>query len=227
MNDQPPSPRRNVEVGESLDGADASSDVSFDPMDDPMAPPRDPCECWCLHCQRTFMSNEMWFQRVINARDGFPGFWMCPTPNCDGAGFTIDIFPTDPNHPANDGWHEGDEDEEDFEDNEDDEDDDAGEWVEEHVDVPADEWDPAETKYRELDEEFEEYGDEDIEGEEWKYGLSPGERPAEPEWAEDARRRWEEEQKRYDQPDERPRVLDWKDREPPVGGDFSEDDIPF
>ncbi len=216
MND--PSPSRNV--GESV-GADASADASFDPMDDPMAPPREPCECWCLHCQRTFMSSEMWFQRVINARDGFPGFWMCPTPNCDGAGFTIDIFPTDPDHPANDGWHQCEEDDEDFED------DDDGEWEDGLDDLPVDEWDPAEAKYRELDEEFEEYGDDDLEGEEWKYGLSPGERPTEPERAEDARQRWEEEQKRYDEPDERPRVLDWKDREPPPGGDFSEDDIPF
>src|SRR5688572_6266245 len=41
------------------------SNESFDPRDDPMAPPRESCECYCLHCQRTFMSDEMWFQRVI------------------------------------------------------------------------------------------------------------------------------------------------------------------
>ena len=69
-----------------------------------MGPPAEPCECFCLHCRRVFMSDAMWFQRVINSKDGFPGFWMCPTPNCGGAGFTMDIFPTDPDHPANEGW---------------------------------------------------------------------------------------------------------------------------
>src|SRR5215212_7679159 len=53
---------------------------------DQMAPPAEPCECYCLHCGRVFMSDQMWFQRVINARD-VDGFWRCPTPNCDGAGF--------------------------------------------------------------------------------------------------------------------------------------------
>src|SRR3954468_9162365 len=49
---------------------------------DQMAPPKDPCECYCLHCGRTFMSDQMWFQKVIGSKDGFEGFWMCPTANC-------------------------------------------------------------------------------------------------------------------------------------------------
>src|SRR5437667_7719451 len=152
----------------------------FDPMDDPMAPPRDPCECWCLHCERTFMSSEMWFQRVIGDKHGFPGFWMCPTPNCDGAGFTFDIFPTDQSHPANAGWH-------------DDDDDDDAELDEEEDDSPlAGEWDPHEPKYKRLDEELGEE-DDDIEGEEWKFGLAPGEQPPLPEWQQSAQKRWEEE----------------------------------
>src|SRR5947208_1077533 len=85
---------------------------------DPFAPPAKPCECWCLHCRRTFMSTGIWFQRIINGRDGFDGFWMCPTPNCGGAGFTFDLFPTDPDHPANEGWYgdddDGDEDDDEF-----------------------------------------------------------------------------------------------------------------
>jgi hypothetical protein len=80
--------------------------------DDSFAPPTDPCECHCLHCGRTFSSDGIWFQRVINDPQGFKGFWMCPTPNCSGAGFTFDIFPTDPDHPANEGWHYDDDDEE-------------------------------------------------------------------------------------------------------------------
>ena len=154
---------------------------------------------------------------------GLEGFWMCPTPNCDGAGFTFDIFPTDPSHPANEGWsYDDDEDEEaEFE-----FDDDA---------TPDAPWDPDEAKYKELDELFGDAEDSDIEGEEWKYGLAPGERPPEPDWIEAGRREREEEEKRYDQPDERPRVLDWSNREdrmpnsssnsPP--GHFPDDDIPF
>src|SRR4051812_40245242 len=98
---------------------------------DPMGPPDVPCECYCLHCGRTFMSDRMWFQRVIGARDGFRGFWMCPTPNCGGAGFCFDIFPTDPDHPANEGWHEfyadyvGDEDDDEDPEETDEEDDDV------------------------------------------------------------------------------------------------------
>jgi hypothetical protein len=174
------------------------------------------------------MSDEMWFQRVVNARDGFPGFWMCPTPNCDGAGFCFDIFPTDPAHPANDGWTDDDGGVE--IDGENDSSDDVPEFIADSPDADATEWDPDETRYKELDAEF---GDEDddLEGEEWKFGLEPGERPPEPEWAAKARREWEEEQKKYDLPDERPRELDWSDKEDctprTAGGDFTEDDIPF
>jgi hypothetical protein len=170
---------------------------------DNFGPPAEPCECYCLHCGRVFMSDGIWFQKVIGSRDGFTGFWMCPTPNCDGAGFTFDIFPTDPEHPANVGWVDDDE--------EDDDEDEEGEW------------DPAESKYAEMDEE----GcapEDDLAGEEWKQGLQPGEEPAEPNWAEEARREWEEEQKKYDEPDRRPREVDWSDRpERPPG----EDEIPY
>jgi hypothetical protein len=188
-------------------------------MTDPMAPPAEPCECYCLHCNRVFMSSEMWFQRVINASDGFPGFWMCPTPNCSGAGYCFDIFPTDPSHPDNEGWVEWDEDDED----------------EDDADGEA-EWDPEESRYKALEEEYGEE-DDDIEGEEWKYGLTPGEAPQESEEMRTAREAWEAKQRQYDQPDERPRVLDWKDKPRPEapppfdeGGEgegFREEDIPF
>jgi hypothetical protein len=188
------------------------SDESFDPRDDPMAPPREPCECYCLHCQRTFMSDEMWFQRVVGDRNGFEGFWMCPTPNCDGAGFTFDIFPTDPDHPANEGWCSCDDE------------DDEEEYEQEVAEEPA-EYDPQEPKYAQLDELL---GDEDddIEGEEWKYGLEPGEQlPARDDGWSAGRREWEEQQKRYDMPDERPRILDWSNRDEREM--INEDDIPF
>jgi hypothetical protein len=200
-----------------------------DPMNDALAPPREPCECYCLHCNRVFMSHQMWFQRVINARDGFDGFWMCPTPNCDGAGFQFDIFPTDPAHPANEGWVEFGEDDEESEDEQaayaEYDDTDEGE-------ASIKEYDPTETHYRQFDELLDDEPDEDIEGEEWKYGLEPGAvSPHESSSTREARLRWEQEQKRYDEPDQRPRVVDWGDREdhrPPFPpGALNEDDIPF
>jgi len=192
----------------------------FDPHDDPMAPPEVACECFCLHCRRTFMSDGMWFQRVINARDGFKGFWMCPTANCSGAGFAFDIFPTDPDHPANDGWSWSDDDEEEFEDDEalDDELD-----LEESSTLPETNYDPSEPKYAALDEELADEEDDDTEGEEWKYGVAPADVFATPDSY--AQSEEDEEEAMYDQPDQRPRVLDWSDRE--ERETLSDDDIPF
>lgn len=177
---------------------------------DQMAPPEEPCECWCMHCGRTFMSNLMWFQKMIGDPSGFDGFWMCPTPNCGGAGFTFDIFPTDPDHPANDGWHYSDDDEEEGE---------------------QGEWDPDESKYTEMDEDYAE-DDDDLEGEEWKHGLQPGERPGfdtaafEASQAE-ARREREEEERKYDEPDTRPREVYWTEPPKRPPGTWSDDEIPF
>ena len=209
-------PASDIDAIDFSEATDGDREPAWDADDerrqrDQMAPPKEPCECYCLHCNRVFMSDGMWFQRVINSRDGFEGFWMCPTPNCGGAGFTFDIFPTDPDHPANAGWHAFDE----FDDE--DEFDDA-------------EYDADETKFKQLDEAYGDEGgggDDDIEGEEWKYGLQPGEQPPEPEWAAEDRKEWEQEQKRYDEPDERPRVLDWSERYDAGGGSIEEDDIPF
>ena len=173
------------------------------------------------------MSDEIWLQRITGGKHDFDGFWMCPTPNCGGAGFTFDIFPTDPNHPANAGWYDDDEEDEES-------DDDPEDWHEDDPDDPFDggsvddattEWDPDEPKYREHDEQYEGMDDDDLEGEEWKFGLAPGERrPLSPS-DEEARRAWEEQERKYDQPDERPRELDWSDREDSTT--FGEDDIPF
>ena len=184
--------------------------------DDRMSPPKVPCECYCLHCERTFMSDGIWFQKVINARSGFRGFWMCPTPNCDGAGFTFDIFPTDPAHPANAGWSYSDDEDEDEEELE----------FDGNVIEPTGEreYDPDESKYHALDEEMGAAEDDIIEGDEWKLaGMDPADVPRETDSQRAAREAWEAEQKRYDEPDERPRVLDWKDRDE----DVRDEDIPF
>ena len=196
---------------------------------DPFAPPMERCECWCLHCRRTFMSDQIWFQRIKGARDGIDGFWMCPTPNCDGAGFTFDIFPTDPNHPANEGWcdfgESGEEDESDDEiediefDSFEDEDEEFG-----YIPEAETEWSPEELEFKELDEIID---PEDLEGEEWKYGMEPGERPkvdAPPPGVEP--QNWAEEEALYNEPDRRPRELDWSEREN-GNSSIGEDDIPF
>jgi hypothetical protein len=222
----------SVDFGREEDPADRWDADDPRRQNDQMAPPREPCECYCLHCGRTFMSDLMWFQKVVGSKDGFQGFWMCPTPNCSGAGFTFDIFPTDPAHPANDGWAYDDGEEE------------EGAWDEETCDFlpagdsdePEAEYDPDESKYRELDEMWGDHADDDdLEGEEWKFGLQPGERPEAPA-SEEARREHEEEERRYNSPDERPRELDWSNREDPPArpkGESSpgtwadDDDIPF
>jgi hypothetical protein len=186
------------------------------PGNDCFAPPATPCECWCLHCQRVFPSDEIWFQRII--RNGQPddGFWMCPTPNCGGAGFTFDLFPTDPDHPANAGWVSCDE--------YDDETVEAGD-----DDDESTEYDPAETKYKELDDELGDPTDDIEAGDEWKLlGAAPdGESFAAAEEA--GRLAWEAEQRKYDAPDERPREIHSDD--PPINrppsGKWSDDDIPF
>jgi hypothetical protein len=211
---------RHHEPGTSEGPAGQDDSVRWDAHDerrqqDQMAPPQEPCECYCLHCRRVFMSDQMWFQRVLNDPQGFPGFWMCPTPNCSGAGFTFDIHPTDPDHPANADWYD------------DDGEDEEVPWDDVHfeADEGDEEWDPDEPAYKALDEVFGDEPDDDLEGEEWKYGLQPGERPPEADWAEQARLEEEEEERKYDQPDERPRVLDWGNR--PDRQTPSDDDIPF
>ena len=192
---------------------------------DPMAPPEVPCECYCLHCGRTFMSDQMWLQRVKGSRDGFDGFWMCPTPNCGGAGFTFDIFPTDPDHPANEGWHY-------FDDDDEGEDEELPEGYEVDIasDQPEPEYDPSEPAYQAM----EEWDDEELEGEEWKLGLEPGERPkVDPPPPGVEPRNWAEQEALYDAPDRRPREIDWTDRpdprksDGPSSGFNEEDDIPF
>jgi hypothetical protein len=215
-----------LEGDPQLDKQDLKQEPAWDANDprrskDCFAPPTEPCECVCMHCRRTFLSDQIWLQKVINGRDGFEGFWMCPTPNCSGAGFTFDIFPTDPAHPANDGWFEEEEprDQRDWQSEEE-------ELFDEEEDLDQ-EWDPDELQYKMLDED-------DIEGEEWKHGIEPqlpssfdphAEIPGfEPD--ED-----DEEEAMYNQPDERPRVVDWNEREqrgpynPGTWG--TDDDIPF
>ena len=200
---------------------------------DHFGPPVEPCVCYCLHCQREVNSADMWYQRVVNGPPGSEGFWMCPTANCGGAGFGFDIHPTDPDHPANAGWS-CDEDGEDDDGNEDDD------WSAdaEEGDGAAAEYDPDEPQWSDEVMGGPATEDEDdLEGEEWKHGLQPGERLPERPEAAAARARWEAEQRKYDEPDRRPRTIDgsgWTGRGgaglPPArdaDGEITDDDIPF
>ena len=187
-------------------------DLPPEAVADCFGPPPEPCECYCLHCQRVVNSSDMWYQRVIDGPPGLGGFWMCPTPNCDGQGFSFDLHPTDPDHPANAGWSWSDDEEWDESD-----DVDGG-------DESAD-YDPAEPQYADdgPDEEV-------VEGDEWKHGLPAGDPAAESPDAADARRRREDEQRRYDEPDRRPRTVDgsgWRRDDERPSGVIGDDDIPF
>lgn len=193
---------------------------------DCFAPPQVACECWCMHCGRTFMSDQIWLQKVRGGRDDFEGFWMCPTPNCDGAGFTFDIFPTDPEHPANEGWQTFDEDDEELSEDAD------GEFVDlEETEHPKADYDPDEPFYRSLDEN--DCSDEALEGEEWKHGLQPGERPIvqpPPEGVEPANQA--EQEALYNAPDRRPREIEREEPAPRPrategDGPRPDEDIPF
>lgn len=199
---------------EDFDPIDEGDDVPrIDPADC-FSPPVEVCECYCLHCGRTFMSDGMWLQAFRRPpRHGARGFWMCPTPNCDGRGFTFDIFPTDPNHPCNTCWS----------DQEDDGlfDDDLS--IDEEPDdwepPELDEYDPDEPQYRAMEGGL---GFDEMEGEEWKLGLSPGDYPLDfmPESVERPLPRYDP---RYDEPDRRPREIDYTEPE----HRYNEDDLPF
>ena len=64
------------------------------PEDDPMGPPKVSVEVGCIHCGIVYMSDEIRWKPDPDGPGG--GWWVCPVKRCDGAGFSIDIFPTDP-----------------------------------------------------------------------------------------------------------------------------------
>lgn len=78
-------------------GFDATEPVERRPEDDCFRPPKKNCLVICLHCQEQYDSYKItWVEGAsVDGRKG--GFWRCPTPGCNGAGFTFDIFPVDPN----------------------------------------------------------------------------------------------------------------------------------
>src|SRR3954469_15745108 len=73
--DHPADPEDEVPFGDDEEDEGPAWDAD-DPrrQKDQMAPPREPCECYCLHCGRTFMSDQIWFQKVLGDPAGFDGF---------------------------------------------------------------------------------------------------------------------------------------------------------
>jgi hypothetical protein len=61
--------------------------------DDLYAPPRVACEVTCLRCGETYES--FLIRWVEDATCAGGGYWGCPTPDCDGQGFMLDIHPLD------------------------------------------------------------------------------------------------------------------------------------
>src|SRR5437899_3349686 len=67
-----------------------------DGSDDCMRPPDIPIEVHCIHCGEEYQSYLMEYRIETKGSSRGKGFWCCPTPGCDGAGFLFDIYPTDP-----------------------------------------------------------------------------------------------------------------------------------
>lgn len=70
-----------------------------DPETNPDRPPQPPTTVRCERCGRQYRSDQM-IWRVECDDDGEPyeGWWACPTEDCGGEGFGVDVRPTDPTY---------------------------------------------------------------------------------------------------------------------------------
>lgn len=79
-------------------------DLPPEALDDHCKPPEQPILVRCIHCDEEYDSWQMiWVpfteeELARNPRCGMKGFWRCPMEGCTGAGFTIDIWPADPDY---------------------------------------------------------------------------------------------------------------------------------
>ncbi|MHC4716817.1 MAG: hypothetical protein ACYS5V_07605 [Planctomycetota bacterium] len=60
-------------------------------LEDPFRPPDEPVMVRCLHCDREYSSDKIFWER----QDDGKGMWVCGIEGCGGAGFGFDIFPLD------------------------------------------------------------------------------------------------------------------------------------
>lgn len=72
------------------------ADDDDDRGDDSLGPPAIPTLVGCLHCQEEYESYLIERRKEPDADGVLRWWWCCPTPGCTGRGFTIDIFPVDP-----------------------------------------------------------------------------------------------------------------------------------
>jgi hypothetical protein len=77
-------------------------DLPPEAYEDCFHPPSVPTQVFCLHCQEMYDSYLIEWREEKTPR-GRQGFWRCPTPGCDGAGFGFDIHPIDPDYIDPDG----------------------------------------------------------------------------------------------------------------------------
>ncbi|MDY7110483.1 MAG: hypothetical protein SYC29_17775 [Planctomycetota bacterium] len=93
------------------------SDLPPEALDDCFRPPDIPVEVHCLHCGREYDSYLIWWdEHIVDGERG--GFWRCPTPGCDGAGFGFDIWPVNGEYRDGDRefiWSDDEEDDEAYE----------------------------------------------------------------------------------------------------------------
>ncbi|HZZ79470.1 MAG TPA: hypothetical protein VFE62_13180 [Gemmataceae bacterium] len=70
----------------------------LDPNADIFRPPEIPTLVHCIHCDEEYDSYLIEWRETVCSDGKTRGFWCCPTPGCDGAGFGFDIFPVDPTY---------------------------------------------------------------------------------------------------------------------------------
>ena len=73
-------------------------DLPPEALNDPMRPPSTSVEVHCIHCGNEYESYLIAWREYAGKDGEIHGFWCCPMPGCDGAGFCFDIFPTDPDY---------------------------------------------------------------------------------------------------------------------------------
>lgn len=100
---------------ESIEFHLTDDDLPPEALKDCMRPPKVSTLVHCIHCNEEYDSWRIVYRVRVGYDGKVRGFWDCPMPGCDGAGFQFDIFPVDRNYIAEEGQPQG-------------------EWVEDHDD---------------------------------------------------------------------------------------------